>query len=208
VFEVVLPHATDATDAGTASPPGTHADPAAVSRDAAAPPHARPLDAPAAGRSDAPAEDTVPGRPALRPLARLEPQHAPPPRKGARRVLYIEDNDVNALIVREALATVAGFELTVATDGASGVVQAQLAEPELVLLDMQLPDMDGFEVLRRLREHPRTAALPVVALSANALPEQVSRGLAAGLLDYWTKPLDVTLFVQRMVALLPPPAQR
>lgn len=125
----------------------------------------------------------------------------PPPR---RRLLYIEDNEVNALIVSELLAGVPGYELVVAVDGASGLAAALTQPPELVLLDMQLPDMDGFEVLRRLREAPATAELPVVALSANVMPDQVRRGLAAGLADYWAKPLDVPLFLERLAALLPP----
>ncbi|MBL8343592.1 MAG: response regulator [Rubrivivax sp.] len=125
-----------------------------------------------------------------------------------RRLLYIEDNEVNALIVSELLATVPGYELVVAVDGTRGLAAAQHAPPELVLLDMQLPDMDGFEVLRRLRESPATASLPVVALSANVMPDQVRRGMAAGLADYWAKPLDVPLFLQRLGALLPPLAGR
>lgn len=121
-----------------------------------------------------------------------------------RHVLYIEDDPVNALIVREMLSTLPGYRLSVANDGAGGVAAALHERPELVLLDMQLPDMDGFTVLRRLREQPRTAALPVVALSANVMPEQVRRGLAAGLADYWTKPLEMTTFLHKLRALLPP----
>jgi len=120
-----------------------------------------------------------------------------------RHMLYIEDNPVNALIVREMVATLPGYRLTVAEDGASGIAAALREPPDLVLLDMQLPDMDGFAVLRRLREQPRTAALPVVALSANVMPEQVQRGLAAGLADYWTKPLDMNTFLLKLRALLP-----
>ena len=61
--------------------------------------------------------------------------------------------------------------------------------PELILLDMQLPDCDGFEVLRRLRAQPATADIPCIALSANAMPDDIQRALAAGMADYWTKPL-------------------
>jgi hypothetical protein len=129
---------------------------------------------------------------------RRAPADMPP-----RRVLYIEDNEVNALIVRELIATTPGYELRVAPDGAGGLALARDWPAELVLLDMQLPDMDGFAVLRRLRELPQTAGLPVVALSANVLPDQVRRGLAAGLTDYWTKPLDMARFLERLAALLP-----
>lgn len=118
-----------------------------------------------------------------------------------RHVLYIEDNPVNALIVREM--ALPGYRLSVAEDGASGIAAALREQPDLVLLDMQLPDMDGFAVLSRLREQPRTAALPVVAVSANVMPEQVQRGLAGRLADCWTKPLDMTTFLFKLRALLP-----
>jgi hypothetical protein len=75
------------------------------------------------------------------------------------------------------------------------VAQARSLKPELVLLDMQLPDIDGLEVLKRLRAHPETAAIPVIALSANAMPEDINRALAAGCSDYWTKPLDFRAFM-------------
>jgi len=156
----------------------------------------------AASEAVPPREDAAAGAPGGPDMA-LAAGAAPVPAAEERRVLYIEDNEVNALIVQEVLATVPGFRLTVARDGASGLEVARREPPELVLLDMQLPDMDGFAVLRQLREHPRTAALPVVALSANVMPEQVSRGLAAGLTDYWTKPLDMPLFVRNLARLLP-----
>jgi PAS domain S-box-containing protein len=112
----------------------------------------------------------------------------------ARRVLYIEDNPVNALIISELLTQRGDIELQVAVDGASGVAQAQVLRPDLILLDMQLPDIDGYEVLRQLRARPATAHIPCIALSANAMPEDIERGLRAGLSDYWTKPLDFAAF--------------
>jgi signal transduction histidine kinase len=72
---------------------------------------------------------------------------------------------------------------------------AQALLPDLVLIDLQLPDFDGFEVLRRLRAEASTAAIPCVALSANAMPEDIERGLAAGFADYWTKPIDFAAFL-------------
>ena len=68
-------------------------------------------------------------------------------------------------------------------------------QPSLVLLDMQLPDIDGFEVFRRLRADPRTAGIPCIALSANAMPQDIEHALRSGLADYWTKPLDFTQFM-------------
>jgi PAS domain S-box-containing protein len=112
-----------------------------------------------------------------------------------RTLLYIEDNAVNAMIVQELVARRPGLVLHGAADGETGVALARRLLPDLVLLDMQLPDIDGHEVFRRLRADPLTAALPCIALSANAMPEDIQRALAAGFADYWTKPLDLHAFM-------------
>jgi signal transduction histidine kinase/CheY-like chemotaxis protein len=111
------------------------------------------------------------------------------------RLLYIEDNPVNALIVRELVAQRGNLTLDEADDGASGIDRARNAQPDLILLDMQLPDIDGLEVLRRLRADPSTASIPCIALSANAMPEDIQVALGAGFADYWTKPLDFRIFL-------------
>ena len=111
------------------------------------------------------------------------------------RLLYIEDNPVNALIVRELVAQRGNLTLDEADDGASGIDRARSAKPDLILLDMQLPDIDGLEVLRRLRADPMTASIPCIALSANAMPEDIQVALGAGFADYWTKPLDFRVFL-------------
>ena len=131
------------------------------------------------------------------PPGHLSPQAAP---AGAmptqrHRVLYIEDNPVNALIITELLARRDDLALEVAVDAASGVAAAQASLPDLILLDMQLPDADGFEVLRRLRADPATAGIDCMALSANAMPEDIARARQAGVADYWTKPLDFKAFM-------------
>ena len=141
----------------------------------AAPP--APLRAPALGSTSPP----LPGATLVHPQRRV--------------VLYIEDNHVNALIIGELMARRSDLTLHVAVDGATGVAQAQALKPDLILLDMQLPDFDGYEVLRRLRAVPSTAAIPCIALSANAMPEDISRALDAGVSDYWTKPLDFKAFM-------------
>ena len=119
------------------------------------------------------------------------------------RVLYIEDNAVNMLIVRELLAQRPGIEFHGAADGRQGLALAAELKPDLVLIDMQLPDMDGMEVLRRLRSQPGTAALSCVALSANAMPEDVQRARAAGFTDYWTKPIDLSAFLREIDRRMP-----
>jgi signal transduction histidine kinase/ActR/RegA family two-component response regulator len=111
------------------------------------------------------------------------------------RLLYIEDNPINALIVRELVAQRGNLTLEEADDGASGIDRARAGKPDLILLDMQLPDIDGLEVLRRLRADPSTAAIPCIALSANAMPEDIQLALGAGFADYWTKPLDFRVFL-------------
>jgi CheY-like chemotaxis protein/anti-sigma regulatory factor (Ser/Thr protein kinase) len=140
-------------------------------------------------RAQAPAEDAS--------AAADAPADAPVevPTGQRRTLLYVEDNPVNALIIAELVARRSDLVLHVAADGLSGVAQARSLKPELVLLDMQLPDIDGLEVLKRLRAHPETAAIPVIALSANAMPEDINRALAAGCSDYWTKPLDFRAFM-------------
>jgi PAS domain S-box-containing protein len=128
-----------------------------------------------------------------------EPQAVPVNHTAARartgRLLYIEDNPVNALIVRELVAQRGNLTLDEADDGASGIDRARDAQPDLILLDMQLPDFDGLEVLRRLRADPKTASIPCIALSANAMPEDIQTALGAGFADYWTKPLDFRVFL-------------
>ena len=112
----------------------------------------------------------------------------------ARRLLYIEDNAVNVLIVSELVRRRPGIEFDSVPDGASGVARAAQTLPGLTLVDMQLPDIDGLEVLARLRGDPATAGLRVIALSANAIPADIQRALDAGFDDYWTKPLDFSIF--------------
>jgi PAS domain S-box-containing protein len=130
----------------------------------------------------------------------LAPPDARPALRGAK-LLYIEDNPVNTLLVRELVAQRPGLELVCEPDGSSGIARARELRPDLVLVDMQLPDMDGHEVLRRLRADPATAAAPCIALTANVLTEDIERALAAGFADYWTKPIDLNAFLASLDAL-------
>ncbi len=120
------------------------------------------------------------------------------------RLLYIEDNPVNQLVVQELVARRPQLQLECAENGGEGVARARSLRPDLVLVDMQLPDFDGYEVLRRLRADASTAAIPCIALSANAMPEDISRALRAGFADYWTKPIDFKAFLGGLDALFAP----
>jgi hypothetical protein len=150
----------------------------------------------AAGGNSGAAAGRAPPLPAAASAAPATAAPTAVPGTGRRcTLLYIEDNPVNAIIVSELLARRSDLVLHVAVDGADGVAQAAALQPDLILLDMQLPDCDGFEVLRRLRATPATEATPCIALSANAMPEDIERALRAGMADYWTKPLDFSVFI-------------
>ncbi|MCV2348815.1 response regulator [Paucibacter sp. Y2R2-4] len=124
-----------------------------------------------------------------------------------RRLLYIEDNAINTLVVEELLSRRPALSLSCEEDGARGLQSAQTQPPELILLDMHLPDCDGYEVLKQLRADPRTAHIPCIALSATAKEEDHRRALAAGFLAYWTKPIDFKAFLDGLDAFFAPSLQ-
>lgn len=118
-------------------------------------------------------------------------------------VLYIEDDPVNFTLVERILEFRPSLKLMHARSGGDGVELAQTYQPKLILLDLNLPDMHGSEVLRRLQTEPQTATVPVVVLSADATPSQIERLLTAGARNYLTKPFDIDPFlavVDEMVA--------
>jgi CheY-like chemotaxis protein len=118
-------------------------------------------------------------------------------------VLYIEDDPVNFTLVERILEFRPALKLMHARSGGDGVELAQAHQPKLILLDLNLPDMHGSEVLRQLQGVPATAKVPVVVLSADATPSQIERLLTAGARNYLTKPFDIDPFlavVDEMVA--------
>jgi PAS domain S-box-containing protein len=117
-------------------------------------------------------------------------------------VLYIEDNLVNVLLVQQMLRLWTQVQVLVAEDGASGLKLLSSTAPDVVLLDMHLPDISGLEVLHAIRDLPASANLPVIALSASAMTQEVAQATEAGANDYWTKPLDVEVFRRNIAALL------
>jgi CheY-like chemotaxis protein len=109
-------------------------------------------------------------------------------------VLYVEDNASNLRLVERVLAERGGVRLRTTGHGEQVHGLVRQHRPELVLLDLHLPDVDGEEVLRRLKADPRTAEVPVVVISADVNPEHIERVLAAGAREYLTKPLDMARF--------------
>jgi CheY-like chemotaxis protein len=114
------------------------------------------------------------------------------------RLLYVEDNDDNVYMLKTRLELIGDFEVLVAEDGAMGCEMAAGAQPDLILLDLELPVVDGWEATRRLKSDPRTRDIPVVALSAHALAGTREAALAAGCDEFDTKPIDL----DRLVATL------
>jgi CheY-like chemotaxis protein len=106
-------------------------------------------------------------------------------------VLYIEDNDSNIQLMRHVVGAFGGLELHIAEHPVKGLAEAERLRPDVILLDINLPDMDGFEVKARLAANPATRHIPVIALSANVMSETLSRGKDAGFHRYLTKPLNI-----------------
>ena len=108
-------------------------------------------------------------------------------------ILVVEDNERNLKLVRDVLEYV-GYDVRVARTAEDGIALAVKEPPDLVLMDLQLPGIDGMEALRRLRESPRTADIPVVAVTAQAMKDDRERALDAGFNGYIEKPISVRTF--------------
>ena len=117
------------------------------------------------------------------------------------KILYVEDNDDNVFVMRGRLPR-AGFEVIVATDGEQGVVMAETEKPDLILMDLRLPGIDGWEATRRIKAAPATKAIPVIALSAHAMAGDREKALEAGCDDYDTKPIDFPKLVEKIQTIL------
>lgn len=113
-----------------------------------------------------------------------------------RKVLYVEDNAVNALLMQAMLARLPGLQVEHAADPLQAIELARKWLPELLLLDIQLPEIDGFELLRRLRADAATRDITAIAVSASAMPSDIARALQAGFAAYLTKPLDLDELLQ------------
>lgn len=117
------------------------------------------------------------------------------------KLLLVEDNDVNRDMLARRLIR-RGFEIEIAIDGAQGVAMAQAIKPDLVLMDMSLPVIDGWEATRRLKASEQTQLIPVIALTAHAMSGDRDRCLAAGCDEYDTKPIEFSRLLSKIQALL------
>lgn len=106
------------------------------------------------------------------------------------KILYVEDNEDNIFMLKNRL-TRAGFTMIIATDGAQGVAMASSERPDMILMDLSLPVLDGWEATRRIKAAPDTKHIPVIALTANAMAGDREKALAAGCDDYDTKPVEL-----------------
>jgi CheY-like chemotaxis protein len=118
-----------------------------------------------------------------------------------KRILYVEDNDDNIYVVTNRLGR-AGFTVLVARDGEQGVAMAHAERPDLILMDLRLPVIDGWEATRRIKADAATRHIPILALSAHAMTGDRARALEAGCDDYDTKPIDLPRLRAKIDALL------
>jgi CheY-like chemotaxis protein len=134
-----------------------------------------------------------PAHAAAEPLAahKAHVQHGAAP----RTLLYVEDNQANMQLVEQLIARRPDWRLLSARDGLRGIALARSHRPEVILMDINLPGMSGIQALKILREDPVTAHIPVIAISANAMPHDIKKGLETGFFRYLTKPIKVDEFM-------------
>jgi CheY-like chemotaxis protein len=118
------------------------------------------------------------------------------------KILLVEDNEMNRDMLSRRLRR-RGFDVAVATDGEQGVAMASDESPDLILMDMSLPVIDGWEATRRIKAHEATAAIPIIALTAHAMAGDRESALQAGCDDYDTKPVELKRLLQKIRVFLP-----
>src|ERR687885_1802674 len=118
------------------------------------------------------------------------------------KILLVEDNEMNRDMLSRRLER-RGYEVVLAVDGQQGVDLARTAQPAVVLMDMSLPVLDGWEATRQIKAAPETAGIPVIALTAHAMGGDREKALAAGRDDYDTKPIELDRLLTKIEALLP-----
>jgi len=118
------------------------------------------------------------------------------------KVLLVEDNEMNRDMLSRRLAR-RGYFVVVAKDGLEGVSMATHETPDIILMDMSLPEIDGWEATRRIKAAPETASIPIVALTAHAMASDREKALEAGCDDFDTKPVELSRLLEKMEKLLP-----
>jgi CheY-like chemotaxis protein len=119
-----------------------------------------------------------------------------------RTLLYVEDNPANLKLIEQLILRCPNIRLLTATDGNLGIQTARANQPDVILMDINLPGISGIEALKILREDTLTSQIPVVALSANAMPRDIEKGLKAGFYRYLTKPIRVDEFMETLQSAL------
>jgi CheY-like chemotaxis protein len=117
-------------------------------------------------------------------------------------VLYVEDNPANLDLVEQIIARRDDVHFFSANEAGAGIAFARSHQPDVILMDINLPGISGMDAMQILRADPRTAHIPILALSANAVPRDIQHALAAGFVDYITKPIKVSCFVVALDAAL------
>jgi CheY-like chemotaxis protein len=118
------------------------------------------------------------------------------------KILYVEDNDDNVYMLKNRLSR-AGFTVIIATNGEQGIAMATSEQPDLILMDITLPGIDGKEATRRIKADPATKRIPIIALTANAMSGDKEEVLAAGCDDFDTKPVDMPRLLGKIRTLAP-----
>jgi two-component system cell cycle response regulator DivK len=118
------------------------------------------------------------------------------------KILYVEDNENSAYMLQQRLKR-RGYEVVLAKDGSEGVALAQEEHPDLIVMDLAMPVLDGCEATRQLRNLQTTASIPIIALSAHAMPRDREMAVAAGCDDFDTKPVNFARLLAKIEALLP-----
>jgi PAS domain S-box-containing protein len=148
---------------------------------------------------DAAAAPEIEAKPAELALAEgMQPESGVP----LRTLLYVEDNPANLKLVEQLIARRPTLRLLTAVDSNQGIQLARAQQPDVILMDINLPGISGIEAMKILRDDPTTAHIPIVALSANAMPRDVAKGLEAGFFSYLTKPIKVPEFMAALDAAL------
>ncbi len=134
----------------------------------------------------------------------MNPDHPVPPQPEnapMAKILLVEDNEMNRDMLSRRLLR-RGYQVLVAEDGAAGVALARAEAPDLILMDMSLPVLDGWEATRQIKGAPETQAIPVIALTAHAMAGDEEKALGAGCDAYETKPVDLSRLLMKMETLL------